>query len=184
MIVSTADGFQGRSHRVSPGRQGGGVRGVMVHIETGSIEPEIFVAHYERLVGLAAALAGPSAAEDIATTVLLRCAGSRGWAQVENQTGYLTRSVVNEVRSQRRSTLRREAREMGFSQAPAAEDTYAVPEVVEALAKLPLQQRAVTFLTYWADLDPAAIADELEISEGSVRKHLARARKTLRRTLS
>ena len=74
MIVSTADGFQGRSHRVSPGRQGGGVRGVMVHIETGSIEPEIFVAHYERLVGLAAALAGPSAAEDIATTVLLRCA--------------------------------------------------------------------------------------------------------------
>lgn len=169
---------------MSPGRQGGGVKGVMVDAEVGSIEPEIYLAHYERLVGLAAALAGPSAAEDIATTVLLRCAGSRGWADVVNQSGYLTRAVVNEVRSQHRSTLRREAREMGFTQAPAVEDTYSVPEVVEALAKLPLQQRAVTFLTYWADLDPAAIADELEISEGSVRKHLARARKTLRRTLS
>ena len=52
-----------------------------------------------------------------------------------------------------------------------------------ALAGLPLRQRAVVFLTYWADLTPAAVAVELGISEGSVRQHLARARRTLRRTL-
>ena len=54
---------------------------------------------------------------------------------------------------------------------------------MDALAALPVRQRAVVFLTYWADQTPAAIAAELGISEGSVRQHLARARRTLRRTL-
>lgn len=52
-------------------------------------------------------------------------------------------------------------------------DEDPVPELLAALAALPLQQRAVTFLTYWGDLGPAAVAIELDISEGSVRKYLA-----------
>jgi RNA polymerase sigma factor (sigma-70 family) len=48
---------------------------------------------------------------------------------------------------------------------------------------LGVRQRAVIVLTYWADLEPAAIADWLGVSEGSVRSHLARARANLREVL-
>ena len=38
-------------------------------------------------------------------------------------------------------------------------------------------------LTYWDDLPPATVATRLGIGEGSVRRHLARARKQLRTVL-
>jgi RNA polymerase sigma factor (sigma-70 family) len=52
-----------------------------------------------------------------------------------------------------------------------------------ALAVLSLQQRTVVFLTYWADQTPADIAEVLDVSEGTVRKQLARARARLREVL-
>jgi len=56
-------------------------------------------------------------------------------------------------------------------------------EVLEAVARLSPRQRAVVFLTYWDDLDPAAVASTLGLGEGSVRRHLARARARLRKML-
>lgn len=41
----------------------------------------------------------------------------------------------------------------------------------------------MVLLTYWADLDPGTVAERLGISEGSVRRHLARARARLREVL-
>ncbi len=60
-----------------------------------------------------------------------------------------------------------------------------VPELLAALARLPVaRQRAVIFFTYWADLTPSAVATELGISvRARSRQHLARARRTLRKTL-
>ncbi len=52
-----------------------------------------------------------------------------------------------------------------------------------AVSRLSPRQRAVVFLTYWDDLDPGSIAGLLGISDGAVRRHLARARATLRRNL-
>ena len=57
------------------------------------------------------------------------------------------------------------------------------PEVLEAVARLSLRQRAVIVLTYWEDLEPAQVAIRLQIGEGSVRRHLARARARLREEL-
>ena len=37
--------------------------------------------------------------------------------------------------------------------------------------------------TYWDDLDPGSIAGLLDISEGSVKRHLARARSHLKEAL-
>jgi DNA-directed RNA polymerase specialized sigma24 family protein len=39
------------------------------------------------------------------------------------------------------------------------------------------------YLTYWEDLDPGSAAALIGISDGAVRRHLARARKTLRGVL-
>jgi RNA polymerase sigma-70 factor (ECF subfamily) len=52
-------------------------------------------------------------------------------------------------------------------------------DVLRAVGQLSLQQRAVVFLTYWEDLTPGAVAERLGVSEGSVKRHLARARKRL-----
>ena len=52
-----------------------------------------------------------------------------------------------------------------------------------ALAQLSPQQRAVVYFTYWDDLLPSQIAELLDVSEGTVRKQLARARDHLRRIL-
>jgi RNA polymerase sigma factor (sigma-70 family) len=57
------------------------------------------------------------------------------------------------------------------------------PEVLEAVSRLSLRQRAVIVLTYWNDLDPASVAGLLRISEGAVRSHLARARALLKEYL-
>ena len=45
------------------------------------------------------------------------------------------------------------------------------------------RQRAAVVLTYWDDLPPDETAEILEMSEGSVKKHLARARSKLRMVL-
>jgi RNA polymerase sigma factor (sigma-70 family) len=144
----------------------------------------VYALHARRLVALATALAGPSAAEDVVSAAVARVLGSPAWSSVSDRGAYLTRAVVNEVRSNHRSSMRREARERGTA-APrdVADHEDPVPEIMSALAGLPVRQRAVVFLTYWADLAPAGVAVELGISEGSVRQHLARARRTLRRTL-
>ena len=142
-----------------------------------------YAEHAARLTALATVLAGPSAAEDVVSAAVLKVIASPGWADVADPGAYLTRAVVNEVRSNHRSALRRVARERRVAPAATTTDGDPVPEIMAALAALPLRQRAVVFLTYWADLTPSAIADQLGISEGSVRKHLARARQTLRKEL-
>ena len=55
--------------------------------------------------------------------------------------------------------------------------------MVRAVAALSVRQRAVIVLTYWLDLHPAGIAGLLGVSEGAVRRHLARARAHLREVL-
>ena len=56
-------------------------------------------------------------------------------------------------------------------------------EVLASLAALSPQQRAVVHLTYWEDLTPHAVAARLGVSDGTVRRQLARARKRLREVL-
>lgn len=163
----------------------------MVHLEPGGTtaadaagDAEVYAAHAKRLVVLAAALAGPSRADDVVADAVIRAMASPAWPQVENRGAYLTRAVVNEVRSTHRRDLRRELRERRAARPDRVEaGPDPVPEVLAALAVLPIQQRAAVFLTYWGDLAPAAVADHLGVTEGTVRKQLARARDRLRKEL-
>ena len=56
-------------------------------------------------------------------------------------------------------------------------------DVHRALATLSPQQRAVVFLAYWEDQTPTQTAATLDITEGTVRKQLARARAQLRKVI-
>ncbi len=86
-----------------------------------------------------------------------------------------------------RSVMRRSSRELRAGHRPAGryEATPGVrPEVLEAMSVLSPRQREAIVLTYWEDLTPTEVADRLNLSEGSVRRHLARGRAKLREVLN
>ena len=56
--------------------------------------------------------------------------------------------------------------------------------MLEVLEELSVQQRAVTYLTYWHDWSVSQVAEALGVGEGTVRRQLARARTRLRGALS
>jgi RNA polymerase sigma-70 factor (ECF subfamily) len=57
-------------------------------------------------------------------------------------------------------------------------------DVLRAVERLSVQQRSVVYLTYWADLTPEDVAAQMGVSTGTVKRHLARARKRLGEWLS
>ena len=137
------------------------------------------------LIRYATVLVGPTDAPDVVSDAVLHVFASvKDWSSIENQRGYLFRAVLNQAMSHQRSSGRRRRREERAAlpdRAPAPDATSV--DAHRALAQLSPQQRAVAYLTYWEDLAPASIAALLDISEGSVKKQLARARDQLRRIL-
>jgi RNA polymerase sigma factor (sigma-70 family) len=135
------------------------------------------------LLRFATGLVGRDDAQDVVSTAVMRSLATPAWGTVTNHRSYLYRAVFNEAqRWNRRANLRRE-REARSAVADRWELPEYRPEVRSAVERLSVRQRAVIVLTYWHDLDPEAIADRLDISEGSVRRHLARARARLREVL-
>jgi DNA-directed RNA polymerase specialized sigma24 family protein len=84
----------------------------------------------------------------------------------------------------RRSRICRERRELAWTAAPVRGELLADPAVRGALDQLSVQQRAVVFLTYWEDMSPAQVGSLLDVSEGAVKRQLARARSTMRKVLA
>ncbi len=146
----------------------------------------IFTDLYPQLVRLAATIVGPDSAADVVSQVYLNL-GSRTSSDVQHGRAYLFRAVANESISVQRSVRRRWARNARYLGLNPSVDSDVVSnrdlDVERALGRLSPQQRAVIHLTYWEDLTPTAIAATLEVSEGSVRKQLARARRRLRKEL-
>jgi RNA polymerase sigma factor (sigma-70 family) len=144
---------------------------------------EAYRKYADELTRFATGLVGPHDASDIVSSALLRCLSSGSWESVRDERSYLYKAVLNRARQVRRSSLRRAAREARSAPSATTVDADPRPEVLEAVGRLSLRQRAVVVLTYWADLSPSEIAGRLDIGEGSVRRHLARARARLRREL-
>lgn len=135
------------------------------------------------LVRFATGLVGAADADDVVANAFARARAAPTWPTVANRRAYLYRAVHNEAATLLRGSARRRRRETGAATTDRWELPDLDPEVRAAVLSLSLQQRAVVVLTYWLDLDPAAAADHLGISEGSVRRHLARARAHLRKAL-
>ncbi len=147
---------------------------------------ETYRRHAGELIRYATALVGPDDAADVVSDAVLAAFATRGWRDVTNRRAYLYRAVLHRSASHHRSTARRRRRETAVAAAAppfAAEPPTPSVDAHRALAALSQQQRAVVFLTYWEDRTPADVATLLGVSEGTVRKQLARAREHLRRIL-
>lgn len=146
-------------------------------------EEEIYAKHADELVRFAQGLVGRSDAHDVVSAAVLRAISSPSWHSVRDHRGYLYRAVLNQARNEHRDRQRRWEK----ARRAASDDRRHLPEyrpeVLAAVKRLSLRQRAVVVLTYWEDLHPVDVAYRLDISEGAVRRHLARARSKLREML-
>jgi RNA polymerase sigma-70 factor (sigma-E family) len=145
--------------------------------------------HGDRRLRLAVLLTGDwHAAEDLVQASLVKL--YRAWPRLETDAdpdAYLRRIVVNTHRSWRRARWRREKPVAALPDGARAEgmaDTHATGMLLrQALARLPVQQRAVLVLRYFEDLPEAEIASLLGCSPGSVKTHAHRGLRTLRELL-
>lgn len=126
-------------------------------------------------------------AEDLTQTVLADL--YRKWSKVasaEKPDAYVRRSMVNAHLSWRRRRSSTEVpsaliTELEPSRSPDPGERASTRSTLrQGLATLPARARTALVLRYYADLDDAAIADAMGISQSTVRSTIARALERLR----
>ena len=146
-------------------------------------DEEVYSKHADELLRFAATLVGPSDAEDVLSSAVLRAFSSSSWTHVTSPRAYLYRSVLNEAHQLGRSSRRRLLRETRVALPDAVESVSLRPEVLSAVAKLSVEQRAVVFLTYWCDLSVEDVGETLGLSQRTTERRLRSARTLLRSVL-
>ena len=153
----------------------------------------LFRTHHRRLVGLAALLVDDrETAEDLVQEAFARL--YRRWWQLRDPqaaVAYLNRAVINAGRDELRHGRRVSAnlRRMiprSEALASAEQDVLQHDEadrLWKAITRLPLRQRQVLVLRYYLDQSETEIADTLEVSRGSVKRHASRGLAALARCL-
>lgn len=152
----------------------------------------LYAAHYRSLVRLAVLLLRDQPmAEEVVQDAFVAMHGSwRRLRDPDRALAYLRQSVVNRARSalRRRSVASRVlASSAPLPDEPSAEagalDRLEHDAMLTALRRLPVRQREVLVLRYYADLSESDIAEAMGISRGAVKSHASRAMAALRTTL-
>jgi len=147
---------------------------------------QVYRSYSQELTRYATGLVGPFDASDVVTDACLKAFEARTWPDVLDRRAYLYRTVLSVANDHHRRTLSRRLREMRTAQRDEVPDhaqNFDL-EVLDAVERLSVQQRAAVYLTYWEDLHPETVAERMGVSTGTVKRHLARARKRLGELLS
>ena len=139
-----------------------------------SHDEEVYAKNADDLVRFAMGLVGRSDAADVVSEAVVRAIASKSWPDVKDHRRYLYQAVLNQARNEHRDRQRRWNKELRAASVEIGHDRDYRPEVLAAVKSLSLRQRAVIVLCYWEDLHPDEIAHRLGISDGAVRRHLAR----------
>lgn len=148
-----------------------------------AVELRSFVADdYRQVVGAVTLITGDRAVAEDAVQEALAKAWRARHQPIERLAAWITVVASNEARSRRRRqgseerALARAHRQLAGT-APADDSESPVdPELMAALAALPLRERQATVLHYVADLSVNEVAAQLGISDGTVKTLLSRAR--------
>jgi RNA polymerase sigma-70 factor (sigma-E family) len=151
---------------------------------------ELYYAHYRPLVRLAVLLVHDvaTAEEVVQDSFVALHAGLHRLRDNEKALAYLRAAVVNRSRSvlRHRVVVDRNAPKPPPDMPSAEHGALALLErsaVVKALRALPVRQREVVVLRFYADLSEAQIADTMGITRGAVKSHTSRAMAALRSVL-
>lgn len=146
-----------------------------------------FRVEYPKLVAIARGLTGDhEVACELAQEALLRC--HRSWGRVSTMDvpgAWVRRVVINLATDVHRANQRhRRMPAWADSSGVAGFDDPVVDGWWTAVRQLPDRQRAVVALHYLEDRSVLEVAQVLGIAEGTVKATLAKARRSLARTLS
>jgi RNA polymerase sigma-70 factor (sigma-E family) len=151
---------------------------------------ELYGVHYRPLVRLAALLVHDvaTAEEVVQDSFVALHAGLHRLRDNEKALAYLRAAVVNRSRSvlRHRVVVDRNAPKPAPDMPSAEHGALALIErsaVVAALRNLPVRQREVVVLRFYADLSEAQIAFSMGITRGAVKSHTSRAMSALRTVL-
>ena len=158
----------------------------------------IVTAHYGRLRRLSRLMLGdPQEAEDVVQEVFLKAHEAERLGRAPMDWGaWLTRVAVNACRDRRRAGgwMRFRLRSTHIDDLPLVADTQAPSEAAVGadtrrriwvgFRALPRRQREVFALRYIEEQSTADVALALGLSPGSVKRHLYRAVRNLRRALA
>lgn len=132
----------------------------------------------------ATALVGPDAADDVVSSVVTRVIEKRGGlGALREPKPYLMRSVLNEVRNRHRSTKQRATHPVGVPEIAVGSDPGGVTDIVDAIERLPVRQRAAAYLVFHQGHSPTEAARLMGCRPGTVRRYLHLARAKLREAL-
>lgn len=144
----------------------------------------VFHNHYRRLVrSLAVACGNEDLAADVVQQAFVQLWAN--WSRIsryESPAGWVARVAISRLRDHQRSVRRlasallRLGRQSDLDGASPGERL----EITAALARLPLRQRLAVVLYYLDDRPIAQVASLMGVSEGTVNRHLFRAREVLR----
>jgi RNA polymerase sigma-70 factor, ECF subfamily len=106
--------------------------------------------------------------------------------QIESLPAWVTTVAMNLARSRRRRFLVEMRARQRLSRAPAGAPADTLEErldLLQAIKRLPMNQREAIALHYFIDLDGNDVAKSLGLSESAVKSLLFRARRTLEASL-
>ncbi|NUR25793.1 MAG: SigE family RNA polymerase sigma factor [Catenulispora sp.] len=147
---------------------------------------DLYRLHHLYLTRLAILLVGDRAdAEDAVHDAFLRLWRGHGDRvdDLDNPLGYLSVAVLNNARTRlRRRKTAREHTPWFLPYGESAEEIVLSRQhrqVLDAVKTLPMRQREVLVLRYWADMSEVEIARTLGISRGTVKSTSSRGMKKL-----
>ena len=140
---------------------------------------EVYEKYADELTRFATVLAGPSGADDVVAAAVVDSFSSAGWASVVDHRSYLMRAVFNKAQDERRSTSRRLARELRVGRDSSDPPAELRVEVLDAVRRLTVRERAVVFFAYWEDMPTEDIAVLLHTSARTVQRDLRHANRQL-----
>ncbi len=143
----------------------------------------VFREHAPELTRYAAAIGGPTDADDVVADAFAAVFASPKWSTVEDRRAYLYRAVMNQVRDRHRSSTRRRRRELAAREMSHSIEIGIRPEVLSAMNALTTRQRAVLFCLYWLDLDVPDTARRLDLSTRTVQRDAQTARRHMKALL-
>jgi RNA polymerase sigma-70 factor, ECF subfamily len=148
---------------------------------------DVFEHDYDRLVKALTIVAGDKETAADAVQEAFVCLVRR-WEHLstyEDPAGWVRRVALNQIHEHQRSVWRQTKLLLRIEQQPPAPEgaSTMAEEVWGQLRTLPLKQRIALALYYVGDLTERDVAHAMNVSEGTVKQHLHRARQTLRETL-
>jgi RNA polymerase sigma-70 factor (ECF subfamily) len=146
----------------------------------------MFRAHYARLVRALAAIGGDreAAADAVQEAFVQACLRWDRISRYDDPVGWVRRVALNRLSNQRRSLIRR-LRAIARSIEPegTSAPSPAGLDLAGALQQLPEQQRTAVALHYVEGLKVREVAQAMNVTDGTVNRHLHRAREALRPVL-